>query len=207
MKHLFFHIRLVVAVSVLFCCLPLMAQGYYTPSTLEEAINSPGIKDNKVINSVVKYQTEQAIKMSKDFNVNLTRNDEVICITIPADLFFESNSTELSSKADDILQDLSQFLTVPGFYNMVLAMYHDNTGSAEYCKDLTDKRIKSIREWFETFSSNSRFVSYFSFGSENPILSNDSINNRRLNRRLVIYLVPGHTMFEYAKKNMLNNKK
>lgn len=205
MKKLFCNMRLIVLMIASFCCLSMMAQGNIYRN-IDEAINSPVIKDTKVRNAVIDYQSRLAKDLAKEYNVNLTRNNEVIVITVPADLFFEANATELSRRADEILSRIAQFLRVPGFYHAALAMYHDNTGSPQYCKDLTDKRIESIAEWFFINTNSRQYISTFSFGYKDPILENNSMNNRRMNRRLVIYLVPDNVMFDNAKRNLLNKR-
>lgn len=205
MKKLFCNIKLVALMIAMTCCINAVAQSNVYHS-LEEAINSPVIKDNKVRTAVVEYQSRLAQDLANDYNVNLTRNNEVIVITVPADLFFEANATELSRKADDILYKIAQFFKVPGFYHAALAMYHDNTGSPHYCEELTEDRIESIAEWFTINTSSGQYISTFSFGSSNPILDNKSMNNRRLNRRLVIYLIPNNVMFDNAKRNLLNKR-
>ena len=202
MENILRHIRLLTAIIAVGFCISMNAQNYHSPSSLSEAIEYPVIKDNKTRTAIVNYQNRQANILAKDYNVNLKRNNEVIVITIPADLFFESNETKLSSKADDILYIIAQFLRMPGFYHVALAMYHDNTGSPQYCKDMTDRRMQSICDWFSIYS-NSNYVSCFSCGDKNPILPNNSMNNRRMNRRLEVYLVPDNTMFDNAKRNLL----
>lgn len=187
------------------CAFTVMAQGN-NYRNLNEAISSPAIKDNKVRTAVVEYQRNLANKLATDYNVNTIRNDEVIVITIPADLFFEANATELSSRADDILHRIAQFLRVPGFYHAALAMYHDNTGSPQYCKEITDKRIRSIADWFTLNTNSGQHITSFSYGDKDPILENNSMNNRRMNRRLVIYLIPDNVMFDNAKRNILNKR-
>ncbi|MBO4722003.1 MAG: OmpA family protein [Muribaculaceae bacterium] len=205
MKKFVYNIRFIALMIAAVCCLQAMAQGN-AYRNLDEAINSPSIRDSKVRNAIVEYQARLVNDLVKDYNVNLIRNGEVVAITIPADLFFEANATELSDKADDILYKIAQFLRVPGFYHAALAMYHDNTGSPQYCKELTDKRIKSIADWFTIYSKSRQYISSFSFGDKNPILENNSMNNRRMNRRLVIYLIPGDVMIDNAKRNLLNKQ-
>ncbi len=205
MKKLFSNIRLVILMIVFVSCLQVLAQDNVY-RYIDEAINSPAIKDNKVRVSVVDYQTRLANELANDYNVNLTRNGEVIIITFPADLFFEANATELSRRADEVLHKIAHFLRVPGFYHVALAMYHDNTGSPQYCKELTDKRIESIADWFFINTSSRQYISTFSFGDKDPILENNSMNNRRMNRRLVVYLIPDNVMFDNAKRNLLNKR-
>jgi len=203
MKKQFFYTKLFVFFIALIVVLPTSAQDYY-PREFDDVIQSPYIKDNKVRNTIVNYQERRANELAGDYNVNLIRNNEVLVFTFPADLFFEANATELSKKADETLDKIAQFLRVPGFYHAVLAMYHGNTGSKSYCKAITDKRIESITNWFEINNYNAiKYISSFSFGLEHNILPNDSMNNRRMNRRLEVYLVPDNAMFENAKRHLL----
>ncbi|MBR5117470.1 MAG: OmpA family protein [Muribaculaceae bacterium] len=205
MNKLFCNMRLVVLIIASVCCLSVTAQSI-NYRNIDEAINSPAIKDSKVRNAIVEYQSRLVNDLVRDYNVNMVRNGEVIAITFPADLFFEANATDVSSKANDILYKIAHFLRTPGFYHAALAMYHDNTGSPQYCKDLTDRRIKSIAEWFSIYTNCQKYISTFSFGNSNPILENNSMNNRRMNRRLVVYLIPDYLMLENAKKNQLNKR-
>jgi outer membrane protein OmpA-like peptidoglycan-associated protein len=180
------------------------AQAYNVPSTLKEAINTPVIKDNKHRNDIANRQVEIAtgLYQKNKLNVAMVRDDEVIVISIPADMLFEPNSTFLKDDADDILRQFKSFLNGPDYYRIALAMHHDNTGSPQFCKELTDKRAKSVYDWFAV-NASTRFVSYFSMGSTDPIVENNSMQNRRLNRRLDIYIIPGQAMIDLAKKGQL----
>lgn len=205
MKNNLIYLRLICIVLCFLFLQSGLAQDYYNaPQTLDEAINTPIIKDNKSHKLIADYQTRQARIMSEDRNLKIlmTRDQEVIIVTIPADLLFEPNSTELSRDAGNVLQHYSVFLRTPDYYRMAIAMYHDNTGSEQFCKDLTDKRLQSIYDWF-AINSSVQYISKFSFGQTDPILPNNSIQNRRQNRRLEIYLIPGTTMIDQAKRNLL----
>lgn len=205
MRNNILNLRLI---SIVLCLLFLqggLAQDYYhAPQTLDEAINTPIVKDNKSHKIIAEYQTRQARIMSEDRNIKIlmTRDQEVIIVTIPADLLFDPNATELNREAANVLQHYTAFLRTPDYYRMAIAMYHDNTGSEQFCKNLTDKRLQSIYDWF-AINSSVKYLSKFSFGQSDPILPNNSIQNRRQNRRLEIYLIPGTTMIDQAKRNIL----
>lgn len=177
---------------------------FYKPSTLNEAIQNPVVKDNKSHDIISRYQTEQARILTEDRNLNvlMTRDQEVIIVTITADRLFDPNSTDLSLEGERLLRQYASFLRANDFYRMALAMYHDDTGSDQFCKSMTDKRVQSIYDWF-SLNANTKYLSYFSFGKSDPILPNNSIQNRRMNRRLEIYIIPGEMMLEQAKKKML----
>ena len=59
-----------------------------------------------------------------------------------------------------------------------------------------------VYDWFAE-NANVKDLYKFSFGNSNALLPNNSMQNRRLNRRLEIYLVPGQLMIDQAKKNLL----
>ena len=168
------------------------------PSSLKDAINTPVIKDNKHRNEIANRQ----VSVATELNVAMVRDDEVIVVSVPADMLFEPNSTNLKEDADKILRQFKPFLNAPDYYRIALAMHHDNTGSTQYCKELTEKRVKSVYDWF-AINSSTKYVSRFSMGSSDPILENNSMQNRRLNRRLDIYIIPGQAMLELAKKGQL----
>ena len=204
MKRYITQLGFVVLVAIL-AVLPLVsaAQTYRYPSSLEEAIGNPAINDNKQHKAIVSYQENMAKGLlEKNLNVMRTRNDEVIMVTIPADFLFAPNDTQLLSNADNILKQFSGLMRQSDFYRMVLAMYHDDTGSAQFCKSITEKRLLSVFDWFSIYSST-QYISRFACGNSNPILPNNSIFNRRQNRRLEIYLIPGSIMIEQAKKGLL----
>ena len=174
------------------------------PSSLKDAINTPVIKDNKHRNEIANRQVSVATELyqKNKLNVAMVRDDEVIVVSVPADMLFEPNSTNLKEDADKILRQFKPFLNAPDYYRIALAMHHDNTGSTQYCKELTEKRVKSVYDWF-AINSSTKYVSRFSMGSSDPILENKSMQNRRLNRRLDIYIIPGQAMLELAKKGQL----
>lgn len=180
------------------------AQSYQQPHSIQEAINTPVIKDAKSRNAIANYQVSigRGLYEKSNLYINMVREDEVIMISIPADLLFEPNSTELHHDADKVLRQFTGFLKAPDFYRMALAMYHDDTGSPNYCKEITDKRIQSVHDWFLAHSS-ARHIYQFSCGNSNPLLPNNSMENRRQNRRLEIYIIPGESMIEQAKKGLI----
>jgi len=181
------------------------AQNYpERPATLDEAIKYPDIKNNKSHDVIAKYQLEQAKLLSEKDNVSvlMTRDQEVIIVTIPADQLFDPNSLQLNDNANSILRHYTPFLRTPDFYRLALAMYHDDSGSEQYCKNITDNRLQSIYDWF-AMNASITDVFTFSYGKADPILPNNSMQNRRLNRRLEIYIIPGTRMIEMAKNKQL----
>ena len=81
-------------------------------------------------------------------------------------------------------------------------MHSDNTGSEKYTLELTRQRVDSIYEWIEKNASVD-FVVPYALGGSDPLVENNSVDNRRTNRRLEIYLVPEAGMVEMSKKGII----
>ena len=104
------------------------------------------------------------------------------------------------------MKPLLAFLKNPGFYKMIMVMHSDNTGSTQYTLDLTRGRVNSVYDWIEDNASVDYVVPY-ALGETSPINDNNSVENRKRNRRLEIYLVPEEVMLEQAKHGNVNINK
>lgn len=172
--------------------------------SLDENIATPEIRNDKQADRVQDYQYEIAVAFKKaNFDVEVMRDDEVIVVTIPASQLFDANDTVLNKLGEAQLKPFLSMLTNPGFYKMLLVMHSDNTGSSAYTLNLTRQRVNAIFDWFEENGSVDYVVPY-ALGETDPIVDNNSVENRKLNRRLEIYLVPDKVMLQQAKKGKIN---
>lgn len=154
--------------------------------------------------SIKEYQLVQAKKMvAAGQSIETMRGGEVIIATIPSDDLFYPNDTVLKTNAAKYLKPYIPFLRVPDMYRMLLAMHSDDTGTEAYTDDLTSSRVLAVLEWFKDNAADSDYIIPYAMGASEPLNLNNSINNRAKNRRLEIYLVPGKTMIELAKKGQL----
>lgn len=140
---------------------------------------------------------------SGECKVEAFRNKEVLLITIPAHLLFDPNETILKRGAQDYLSPIRRYLKEPDMFRVLLVMHTDNTGSEEYRDRLTLERVNSVFDWFEESGSNTKYLFSYALGDEMPLKPNDSMENRRQNRRLEIYLMPGKKMVEQAVKGRI----
>lgn len=136
--------------------------------------------------------------------VEAYRNKEVLLVTIPAHLLFNPNETRLKQGAADYLAPLRRYLKEPDMYRVMLVMHTDNTGSEPYREQLTADRVNTVFDWFEASGSDTRYLFSYALGDDMPLKPNDSMDNRRKNRRLEIYLIPGTKMVEQAKKGRIS---
>lgn len=144
-----------------------------------------------------------AEQKKKGYRVETYRNQEVLLVTIPASELFAPNETTLMSKAGEILSPFKKYVDNTDKYRVLLFMHTDNTGSEDYRDMLTEDRVDAVFDWFEDQNLDTSFLFPYALGDELPLVTNDSQENRNKNRRLEIYIVPGETMLELAKKGKL----
>ena len=172
--------------------------------SLDENIVTPEIKNDKQADKIQDFQYDMAVAFKKsNYDVEIMRDDEVIVVTIPASQLFDANDTVLNQIGEAQLKPFLRMMKNPGFYKMLLVMHSDNTGSEVYTLNLTRQRVNAIFDWFDENGSVDYVVPY-ALGETDPIVDNNSVENRKRNRRLEIYLIPEKTMLQQAKKGNIN---
>jgi len=203
-RHIF---QIVIAMALVAMALPTQARQPKTDIyelSLDDNLETPAIKNNKQADKISDYQYEMAVGLKKqNYDVEVMRDDEVIVITIPASQLFDPNDTVLTRLGEAQLKPLLRLLKNPGFYKMLLVMHSDNTGSTAYTLNLTRQRVNAVYDWLDQNGSVD-FVVPYALGETDPLVDNNSVENRKRNRRLEIYLVPGEVMLQQAKKGKVN---
>ena len=172
--------------------------------SLDENLMSPEIKNDKQADKIQEFQYNMAVAFKQaNYDVEIMRDDEVIVVTIPASQLFDPNDTVLNKLGEEQLKPFLRMLSNPGFYKMLLVMHSDNTGSSEYTLNLTRQRVNAIFDWFDENGSVDYVVPY-ALGETDPVVDNNSVENRKANRRLEIFLIPEQVMLQQAKKGRIN---
>lgn len=197
-------LRLLLLVAIFGCSFQANAKkvDIYELS-LDQNLATPEIK-SKLKDDVQDFQYKQAVELIKqNYEVELTRDNEVIIVTIPAERLFASNDTALATTAPAALKPMLRFLKNPGFYKFLLVMHSDDTGSKAYTVKLTRSRVNAVYDWFDA-NGDVDYVVPYALGGNDPLNANDSMEKRRKNRRLEIYIVPNDVMLEQAKRGEIN---
>ncbi|MBQ9076309.1 MAG: OmpA family protein [Muribaculaceae bacterium] len=177
--------------------------GYFEMS-LEDNITTP-VVGKKEKAAVISYQKKRAEELlSHGHSVETMRGGEVIVATIGSDNLFAPNDTVLCPGAENLLLPYSGFLKEPGLYKVLIVSHSDNTGSEDYTYRLTESRVNAVYDWFERSGADMSALVPYAMGDSEPLGSNNSRLNRKKNRRLEIYLIPGERMIGMARKNSLH---
>lgn len=190
-------LSIIVGVAMLCAAPTIAADGNVLPSTYEDAVTSPAL-DEGMKAYVRDYQMSRAKSLVKTgFEVEMMRHREVIVVIIPTNRLFNFGSAEISPKGERRLREVVPYLGDNGFYRVVVAGYTDNTGSPAYCLRRSGEQAVAIADRLRQLTGSSDIVE-FGMGNESPLLPNNTVDNRAINRRIEILLVPGNGLMEQA---------
>lgn len=172
--------------------------------SISENINYP-IIPNELRSIIIKEIGSQYNQLKKTgYTVNLIRNNEVIQLTIPIDELFDSNSyLKIKDSGTLCLIPILKYLKVKQLYRIIISCHHDRSLTETEADFITKERVLTLADWLSTQSHNAQNVIAYYMGNEYPLVSDLSVKDRKKNRRLEIFLIPGKTMIELAKDNKL----
>lgn len=159
------------------------------------------LKDS--MNLAVAYNLEKAISESNmndddDFAVNI--NETVVMISIADNMLFNTGSYRLSSKADTVLQKLADVINSEPSLDVMVEGHTDsrtiNTGFISDNWDLSVMRATSVvRKLQEKYNVAPEKLIASGRSSYQPLVENDSRENRAKNRRTRIIILPNIDKF------------
>ena len=179
--------------------------------TVDENINIPVVESPLAHRKIREYMAikEKSLQKLKQYGVSqveLLRDGEVIKVTIPMDKLFYPNDTAFINKADLLLRPIARYGEEEGMYHILIVTHSDNTGSIDYCLNLTSDRAESIVARLKQLGARTKDIVIYGMGSEEPATENLTMESRRKNRRTEIYLVPGDEMIRLSLRGKLEIK-
>ena len=104
-------------------------------------------------------------------------------------LNFPSNSSALTPASRATLDEVANSIMAnPAVKRVSVSGYTDDRGAADYNKQLSERRAKSVADYLVSRGLNADMVSSTGMGEANPVASNDTAEGRRANRRVEIDL-------------------
>ncbi len=204
---------LISCLIVMACSLCGMAQAYvdpykgYSEETFMDMDFIPNLA-TPIVGQKEKPAVRKAVQVAANslkgkFTVDLMREDEVFVATVLTDDLFMPNDTLMTEDADAVLLPLLPPMKDPMAYKIVIAVHTDDTGSETYRDNLSTARLNSVYDWFitkidEGVLSEKLMIIPFAMGGSMPLVANTSRENRRENRRLEVYFIPGPALITAA---------
>lgn len=163
--------------------------------------------DYETMRNIRRYwvQQTQQMKPVKDIDFKLTgSNDGVLKITLPASMLFHPGDSTMLNKADSYLRPIVKLIAPnEALVKVIIACYSDNNGNDTYLKSLTRGRASELHRWFARQGLGPGDLRSFGMANSVPLNKNSNMAERRANRRVCIYLIPGKRMLRLAKKDKL----
>ena len=189
-----------ISVLAAFLCSTLMVLGA-NPNTekmqqlpFEKNITTPALPAAKHKSQIAKAKGMVDFFTEAGLKAKLTRNDEVVVVTIPVAEVFKANSAQPIYNAERIFDKFREAYKKGDEYRLVAAVYTDNTGDDTYSKNLTDSRVEALKALMKNSAAivgvSQPNINYYSMGNSNPVVPNNSLVNRATNRRIEVYIIP-----------------
>lgn len=103
---------------------------------------------------------------------------------------FETDSDKIKPGFYSTMDKISSIVNEYGKTHLSVAGHTDNTGSAGYNQQLSERRAASVQGYLEGGGVIPARINAEGFGQSQPVASNETELGRRLNRRVDIIIVP-----------------
>ena len=127
-------------------------------------------------------QTDQDLGSTDEF----TTDDGVLMNRerfINADIFFEFDSSTISTEAEAILRAKAEWMQRNPSLSIVIEGHCDNRGTTEYNLALGERRAESVKRFMIDLGVSETRIRTISYGEERPLDRGDTEESWRKNRR------------------------
>ncbi|MDO5105012.1 OmpA family protein, partial [Capnocytophaga sp.] len=140
---------------------------------------------------------KQAKKIEEEIpGAEVKRVDEGIIVTFDENsgVYFDTNKADVNAASQETLNKLAKILAEYPETNVVIVGHTDSSGSNAYNMKLSERRAKSVTQFFIGQGlASGRFNTQW-FGEEKPEYDNATPEGRAKNRRVNVVIVPNETM-------------
>ncbi|MGK7920315.1 MAG: OmpA family protein [Trichodesmium sp.] len=116
--------------------------------------------------------------------------ENMMMVTLPSDILFESNSNTIVSQGRVILDNLIGELKNYQGATISVSGYTDNRGEEKANQELSFLRAEAVAEYISKNLGDRYRLLAIGYGESRPIAENDSRTNRQRNRRIEVKINP-----------------
>ena len=138
---------------------------------------------------------------SYNFNYSEVRDFQPIVVNIDLEkvkegsvavlnnIFFDVDKYELQQRSASELQKIVRFLNENPGIRVQISGHTDNSGAADYNRQLSEKRALSVYNYLVKSGVDKKRLTTKGFGPDKPVASNDTDEGRQQNRRIEFRIV------------------
>ena len=104
------------------------------------------------------------------------------------DVLFDFNSSNLKAGANKVVNELANFLKEYPQRSIQIEGFTDSVGSAEYNKNLSQRRADALQDALVNAGISSRRIETIGYGEEYPVATNMNEAGRQQNRRVEVII-------------------
>ncbi|MEN8118057.1 MAG: OmpA family protein [Bacteroidota bacterium] len=98
-------------------------------------------------------------------------------------VFFDFDKADLKAEGKEALDKLAEQLMAAKEFELVISGHTCNIGTEDYNMELSEKRAQAVVKYLLSKGVNNAYVGSNHYGETKPTVENNSIENRKLNRR------------------------
>jgi len=133
------------------------------------------------------YMDKQAEEMQRDLEgARIERVGEGIKITFDSGILFDVNKSNLQPAAMENLEKLAAILNKYSDTEIIIEGHTDSDGSEDYNMDLSLRRSNSVSTYLSGQQVSPTRFHTMGYGETQPVASNETLEGKRLNRRVEI---------------------
>jgi outer membrane protein OmpA-like peptidoglycan-associated protein len=150
------------------------------------------------------YMDRQAEEMENDIaGAKIERVGEGIKITFDSGILFATNSSALQAEARTNISKLATILNKYPDTNILVTGHTDSDGTEQYNQTLSKQRAESVSDYAMGQGINSSRLSIIGLGESEPVSTNETVEGKRLNRRVEIAVFANEELKDAAEKGNL----
>ena len=133
---------------------------------------------------------EAELRRQMDSRVVITNTGDRLIVTLPQDITFATDSTNVKSSFDPVLDAVSEVLNEYKSTMIQVAGHTDSTGGDRYNLLLSQQRAQAVSNKLSGYGVEQVRLDTVGFGETQPIASNNTASGREQNRRVELTLLP-----------------
>ena len=149
---------------------------------------------------------EQAkqIENAKVEKVTDSNGLEAVKVTFDSGILFATNKADLNANSKSALANFSKTLRENNLLSVDIYGHTDSTGNDGINIPLSNKRAQSVESYLKSCGvSASQFKNVSGKGSSEPVADNSTVEGRKQNRRVEVYLYASQAMVDAANAGTL----
>lgn len=162
-----------------------------------------GVAGALIGNRMDKQKKELEQQLPEGTQVESVNDGQAIKVVFDSGLLFNTSSSPLSSSSRNDLRKFADNLKKNDDTVLEIIGHTDNSGNDRINDPLSRDRAKSVRDFLEGQGVSSTRMKYEGRGSHEPAATNETVEGKRKNRRVEVFILPSQKMIEEAKAGKL----